>query len=343
MTANEHGGKPDFGVLLNEERQMRKLSAVVLISAALGAGMIHAQTAPAGVTTRSIKAVQPGLFEVAGPRVNEALAAGLTKITAAPGMGGKSIYVESPWGPIYFGWPKDVKPVAFTIQTGKAGGKAAEISAPGFTEGNKGDYKAALDAVIPMAISKAQAQKTQNSSGFTLECPVHPKLAEAIKAVPSAHLTFIVTEHGKPFTAAGFGNWMRHRCNEAGLPQCTSHGLRKGLGRRLAEAQATERQIASILGHSDIRRSQIYTRDADKKLMAHDGMALLTETFGPKSEHSLPNRPTRFGNPDENVNDLNGGHTTWRPFLDTYRTMCLAPEPAFRRILEDVQELRFAA
>ena len=68
---------------------MRKLSAVVLIGAALGAGIIHAQTAPAGVTTRSIKAVQPGLFEVAGPRVNEALAAGITKIVAAPGKGGE--------------------------------------------------------------------------------------------------------------------------------------------------------------------------------------------------------------------------------------------------------------
>ena len=33
----------------------------------------------------------------------------------------------------------------------------------------------------------------------------------------------------------------------------------------------------------------------------------------------------------------------WLPFLDTYRTMCLAPEPAFRQILEDVRELRFAA
>ena len=33
----------------------------------------------------------------------------------------------------------------------------------------------------------------------------------------------------------------------------------------------------------------------------------------------------------------------WLPFLDTYRTMCLAPEPAFRRILEDIRELRFAA
>ena len=33
----------------------------------------------------------------------------------------------------------------------------------------------------------------------------------------------------------------------------------------------------------------------------------------------------------------------WLPFLDTYRTMCRAPEPAFRQILEDVRELRFAA
>jgi hypothetical protein len=33
----------------------------------------------------------------------------------------------------------------------------------------------------------------------------------------------------------------------------------------------------------------------------------------------------------------------WLPFLNTYRTMCRAPEPAFRQILEDVRELRFAA
>ena len=44
-----------------------------------------------------------------------------------------------------------------------------------------------------------------------------------------------------------------------------------------------------------------------------------------------------------------GDHTAldvvknWVPFLDTYRTMCRAPEPAFRQILEDVRKLRFAA
>jgi len=38
-----------------------------------------------------------------------------------------------------------------------------------------------------------------------------------------------------------------------------------------------------------------------------------------------------------------GDRTGWLPFLDTYRTMCRAPEPAFRQILEDVRGLRFAA
>jgi len=33
----------------------------------------------------------------------------------------------------------------------------------------------------------------------------------------------------------------------------------------------------------------------------------------------------------------------WLPFLNTYRTMCGAPAPAFRQILEDIWEPRFAA
>jgi hypothetical protein len=28
---------------------------------------------------------------------------------------------------------------------------------------------------------------------------------------------------------------------------------------------------------------------------------------------------------------------SWLPFLNTYRTICLAPEPAFRQILEDIR------
>ena len=34
---------------------------------------------------------------------------------------------------------------------------------------------------------------------------------------------------------------------------------------------------------------------------------------------------------------------SWLPFLDTYRTMCLAPQPDFRRVLEDVRAMQLAA
>jgi hypothetical protein len=38
------------------------------------------------------------------------------------------------------------------------------------------------------------------------------------------------------------------------------------------------------------------------------------------------------------------GHCArWLPFLNTYRTMCLAPQPDFRRALEDVRDMRLTA
>ena len=34
--------------------------------------------------------------------------------------------------------------------------------------------------------------------------------------------------------------------------------------------------------------------------------------------------------------------SVWLPFLNTYRTMCLAPHPDFRRVLEEIRALRKA-
>ena len=33
----------------------------------------------------------------------------------------------------------------------------------------------------------------------------------------------------------------------------------------------------------------------------------------------------------------------WLPFLSTYRTMCLAPDASFFRVLEEIRELRLGA
>jgi integrase len=85
--------------------------------------------------------------------------------------------------------------------------------------------------------------------------------------------TFLVTEYGRAFTAAGFGNWFRQRCDDAGLPHCSAHGLRKAFLRRMAEAGCSEDFIASISGHKDYREIRIYVQTANKAKMATEGMA----------------------------------------------------------------------
>jgi integrase len=108
---------------------------------------------------------------------------------------------------------------------------------------------------------------------------LHPALAAVIDATPNEHLTVLVTEYGQPFTAAGFGNWFRARCDEAALPaRCAAHGLRKAACRRLAEAGCSANVIASISGHTTLREVERYTKAADQERMAREGMAAITRT-----------------------------------------------------------------
>jgi integrase len=116
----------------------------------------------------------------------------------------------------------------------------------------------------------------QQKTGVMLAITLHPALAATIEATKSksGHLTFITTKHGRPFSVAGFGNWFRECCNEAGLHKhCSAHGLRKAACRRLAEAGCSANQIAAITGHTTLREVARYTKAADQQRMARDGMA----------------------------------------------------------------------
>lgn len=117
---------------------------------------------------------------------------------------------------------------------------------------------------------------TQKSQGRTvLEIPMHSRLREAIDACPNNHLTFLVTKDGRPFSAAGFGNYMREVCDAAGLPDCSSHGLRKAACRRLAEASATPHQIMAITGHKSLKDVTTYTSAANQSRLAEDAVDAL--------------------------------------------------------------------
>ena len=117
--------------------------------------------------------------------------------------------------------------------------------------------------------------KNEHRSPVAMDIPVHPDLRIAIDATPRDHLTFLATEYGKPFPPAGFGNWFRDRCNEAGLPHCTAHGLRKATAARLAERGATAHEIMAITGHKTLEEVERYTRAARQSRLADSAMAKL--------------------------------------------------------------------
>jgi integrase len=122
---------------------------------------------------------------------------------------------------------------------------------------------------------KIPVQKNRSRKPVTVELPVLPALGEIINASSTGNLTFLVTQFGKPFTANGFGNWFRRRCNEAGLAQCSAHGLRKAGAVRAAENGATTHELMAIFGWRTVKEAERYTRAAQRKRLASGAERLL--------------------------------------------------------------------
>lgn len=117
--------------------------------------------------------------------------------------------------------------------------------------------------------------KARNRNPVTLELPVIPILQQIIDSSPTGDLTFLVNDLERPFTQAGFGNKMRQWCNEAGLPECSAHGLRKASAARLAELGCSDREIMAVTGHQTEKEVTRYTRSARQKVMAKSAMKKL--------------------------------------------------------------------
>lgn len=130
-------------------------------------------------------------------------------------------------------------------------------------------------------------QKNRNRKPVTLQLPVLDVLQSAIAEGPCGHLTLIVTQTGKPFTVAGFGNRMRKWCNEAGLPLCAAHGLRKAGACIAAENGATDAQMMAIFGWTDPRMASKYRKKASQRRIAGDHMHLMLQKKA-KAPAALP-------------------------------------------------------
>jgi integrase len=117
--------------------------------------------------------------------------------------------------------------------------------------------------------------KTRYKRATETAKPVLEMLARIIEGSPCGLTHYLVTQYGKPFTDNVFGNWFRDRCNEAGLPHCTAHGLRKCGASLAAENGATVNQLMAIYDWSTPSQAKIYTDKADRKRLAGEAMHML--------------------------------------------------------------------
>lgn len=105
--------------------------------------------------------------------------------------------------------------------------------------------------------------------------PIVPELREVIDATPSGQLTYLVSANDLPYKETSFGNWFRDRCDEAGLKHCSAHGLRKAGAKIAAENGATAHQLMAIYGWEKLEQAELYTRQANKTLLAAQAMHLV--------------------------------------------------------------------
>lgn len=118
---------------------------------------------------------------------------------------------------------------------------------------------------------------TTTRAGIEVDIPIHHVLSDCLALVPPEFEFFLQTAHGTAPTPGTIGNYMRDWCNKAGLPHCTSHGLRKACERRLGEAGMKEQEIASVLGFVNTTTPHLRLGMGDRKVLANIAISTMPD------------------------------------------------------------------
>lgn len=144
-------------------------------------------------------------------------------------------------------------------------------------------------------------QKTERRKGAeetpVVSIPILDDLSEALDLLPKDALTFLQTVQGRTRSPGGLNHQFKEWVEEAGLGApdkygrgLTMHGLRKAVGRRLAERGASPHVIMSVLGHETIASAEVYTKVYDRERAADMGAELLAAVVTPTNVARLPKR-----------------------------------------------------
>jgi integrase len=147
-----------------------------------------------------------------------------------------------------------------------------------FTGARRSDVVGLGPACVRDGLLRFVPRKTKRIRG---EATPKPYLAELARVVAATKLqgrdTFLVTDYGKPFSIAGFGNWFAEQCRRVGLDDCTAHGLRKLGAMRAAMAGASHYQLMAVYDWSTPAQAQKYIELAERARGAAAAMPFLAQ------------------------------------------------------------------
>ncbi|MBB2699794.1 UNVERIFIED_ORG: integrase [Rhizobium esperanzae] len=103
--------------------------------------------------------------------------------------------------------------------------------------------------------------------------PLLPPLKAATRAPKVQGETYLLGRGGKPYASGdSASNMFKRWCVAAGIGHLSAHGVRKGLAEILAEQGCSQYEIMAILGHSEAKTSEVYTRRVERWKLALGAM-----------------------------------------------------------------------
>jgi len=119
-------------------------------------------------------------------------------------------------------------------------------------------------------------------TGTEVAMPITPSLRAALNQTDLTRETIVTTAYGEPFSIKSLTGRMQDWTEAAKIYGCTLHGLRKTLGKRIADAGGTTRMSMAALGHDDIQQAELYSEASERKMLAEEAMKKVVAKFGGK-------------------------------------------------------------
>jgi integrase len=149
------------------------------------------------------------------------------------------------------------------------------------------------------------AYKGRNRFPVEIESRLTPELIEALQKTPTGS-SYIMNARNASFTIESFGNAFKRWCVEAGLLECSAHGLRKAAAVAYAESGASAPELCAVFGWSNLRTAQIYIDQAEKRKLranaydrrqAHEKRKSVSFSGGGLSSETIEEKRDEKSNP----------------------------------------------